>query len=906
MAVLGTKIHRPAPRRDLVPRARLTAPLDHDPTVRLVLVSAPAGFGKTTLLTQWLDARPVADGRVAWLSLDAADNDLRRFLEHLVAALGLTGGFDHAAELVGSMAPGEGAATAVLTSVVNELDLGDPHTTIALDDFHVIDSAEVHRAVTFLLDHLPPHAVLAVATRADPPLPLARLRARGELTELRAADLRFTQDEAADLLTGVTRFELTEHQVEALATRTEGWAAGLQLAGLSLRGLEQPTVDDFVTDFAGSHRFVLDYLVEEVLRHQPDVVSTFLLDTVVLDQLTGPLCDAVTGRTDGTALLDTLDRGNLFLVPLDDRREWYRYHHLFAEALRARLTAEDPERVPGLHRAASRWYAAHGHLEEAIRHALAGEDAGSAADLVERALPDLRRERRDAQLRDWLTALPDDVVRDRALLATYRAWTRLVAGDLDGVEAWLRQAEQALAANPPTPPPGASVAALEELRTLPATIAIYRASVAQARGDSSAAAAHARRALELTGPEDHMARGGALGFLGLSAWGRGDLVEAVDTFGEAVRSLGAAGDVSDELGGTVVLADMWLARGRPDEARRLHERALRLAEQHPGAALATLGDLHAGLADVLVEGGELDVADRHLAESRSLGDGASLLENRHRWFVANAALLGARGDLDGAVAALDRAEQVHLPGFFPDVRPIPARRARLNVAQGRLSDAWEWADERGVREIPEPGFLDEYDQLTLVRLLLAQHRTDPGPALLDEAETRLDRLVPGAQRGGREGSIVEIRLLRSMVLAARGSRVAAAAELAEALQTGVPRGLVRLFLDEGEPVVQLLDEVERHPTAGEHARTLRHAAYRKPLQDKATEATAALGGPNGLSEREVEVLRLLGSTLSGPEIARQLFVSVNTLRTHTKHIFTKLEVNTRRAAVERARELGLL
>jgi LuxR family maltose regulon positive regulatory protein len=890
MGVPGTKLRVPRSRRALVVRSRLTDRLRDrfraagDSVPRLVLVAAPAGFGKTTLLAQWLTAGEV---RVAWLSLDDGDADLRRFLTNLVAAVRVVApevGAE-AVELLESERTVQ--AEDVLVGLVDDLDALPGPTVIALDDYHVVDGADVHEAVTFLLDNLPPQVSLAVTTRADPPLPLSRLRARGELLEVRAADLRFTDTEATAFLNDVMGLGLEPQHVAALEERTEGWASGLQLAALAA-GAADP--GGFVEAFAGSHRFVLDYLVDEVLATQPTDVRAFLLDTSVLDDLSGPLCDAVTGRADGQHQLEALERANLFVVPLDDQRRWWRYHHLFAEALRARLAVDAPERVGRLHRSAAGWYAEHDRLPDAVRHALAGDDVERAADLVELAVPGMRQRREDRTMRAWLRALPEDVVRRRPLLATHLAWARLSEGDLDGLDRWLDAAEAALTSQParsPTGPAGARAARDQDLATLPAMIEVYRATAAQARGDVPETTARASRARDLAGPDDHFVLGAASGFVGLAGWAAGDLAAAAGTFAEAQHHIRAAGNVADALGMTVVLADIATGRGRPDEARRLLERALEAADAAHGPPLSTTGDLHVGLAVVLVEQGSLAEAEAHLQAAAELGERGSLLENRHRAYVARAALLRARGDLDGAVAALDEAQALFLPGYFPDVRPISSLRARTRIAHGRLADAHDWADQHGV--VLEHGdHLGEHDRLTLARLLVAERDR------LDDVVDVTERIAADAEAAGRGSSVVDAHVVRALAHSAQGDHEPALAALGEAVARGLPHGYRRLYLDEGAAMVELLEALGTESAATVLAAVARDEPVSRPRQADA------------LSDRELEVLRLLATELTGPEIAQRLYVSLNTLRTHTKHIFTKLDVSTRRAAVRRATERGLL
>jgi LuxR family maltose regulon positive regulatory protein len=914
--VLATKLFAPARRAQIVARPRLAERLDTtmEPGHRLTLVSAPAGFGKTTLLSDWLthlrQIRP--DVRSAWLSLDDGDNDLARLLTSLVAAL-RGAGLDVDGAAVES--PPTASVSAVLTALVNDItgageQTPDRRWILVLDDYHVIEAPEVHEAVTFLLDHLPEHLHLLVATRSDPPLSLSRLRTRGQLTEVRAADLRFTPAEAREFLNQVMGLDLTAADVRALDERTEGWIAGLQLAALSLRDI--PGRDDiavFIEAFTGSNRFVIDYLADEVLARQPAGVREFLLRTAVLDRLTGSLCDAVTGRVDGTPMLESLERGNLFLVPLDDHRSWYRYHHLFADVLRARLLAEEPGLVPGLHRRAGDWYAAHGLVADAVRHALAAEDFGRAAYLMEEALPNIRRGRQDSLLLSWVRSLPEPVVRRSPVLSIASAWSLMMAGNLDPVEGRLDDAERALAAGAHDEDLAAAWADTEDLRTAPATISVYRASLAQARGDVAGTMRHARTALALAGPEDHFVRGAAAGFLGLAVWAAGDVRQALSTFGDAVRSLHAAGNLVDELDTTVVLADMWVAAGRPGRARRLYEQALLSATGNGEPYPRATADLHVGLAELDGELDDLAGAEAHLETARVLAERGSITENRHRWSVAMAQLRAAAGDYEAAVLLLDRAETMYRPGSYPDIRPIAATRARVHIAAGDLSSATEWAHDRGVGVEDDPLYLREYEHLTLARLLLARHRAGQAPGTSPAAAVLglLDRMHGEATHAGRDGSLLEIRTMQALAHHANGDLARALAVLARSVaETPEPAGHVRLYLDEGAPMLALLRAAAGGHT--EEGAVLREHARR--LLDRAARTVGGVEPPqplvDRLSERELQVLRLLDSELTGPEIARELYISLNTLRTHTKRIFTKLGVTTRAAAVRRARERGLL
>ncbi len=889
--VLSTKLFIPLPRAPAVPRPLLVERLQSalGSSRKLTLVCAPAGFGKTTLLSEWIGEvrRRDPNVRVAWLSLDERDNDLSRFLTYLVAAL------QSADPTVGTDLPDALPVEATLTGLLNEVAQASHSFILLFDDFQLIEVAPIRDALTFLLNHLPSNLHIVIASRSDPTLPLARMRSRGELTELRAADLRFASNEATAFLNDVMGLALSPDDIAALETRTEGWIAGLQMAALSMR--DRSDIAGFIQAFAGSHRFIVDYLGEEVLQRQPDQVRRFLLGTAHLDRLSGPLCDAVTGRVDSTELLEALERDNLFIVPLDDRRQWYRYHHLFADVLRARSLREDADHVVTLHRLASEWHEAQDLQEEAVRHALAAADYDRAAGLIERALPAMRRSRQDATLLAWLAVMPDAFAEGRPVLSVYYAWSSLTSGDVDGAERRLDDAEFALAT---TGESHHDSVGSEELQMLPVTIAVYRASVSQARGDVAGTEMHARRALDLTQPGDHLGYGVAAGLVGLALWAKGEIGPAIQTFSDARTSLQTARHTADFLGSTVVMADMLVVQGRHGDARRAYEQALQVATAEGERSAA---DLHVGFGELCLEHGELAAAMQHLEASKALGEGASLPVIRHRWFLVMARIRHAEGDLDAAHELLREAESLYVRGFLPEIRPIHAMQARIAIAQGRLSDAAAWADQKGLSALDDVSYLHEYEHATLARLLIAQRRADPRRGSIPDLSGLLEHLLAAAEAQGRWGSVSEILLLQALASEAHGDLDFAMVPFARALAQTDPAGPVRLFLDEGPPVARLLNEAAQRGFATRYVHSLRIAsasAQHAPLSVQ----------PKGeaLSERELQVLRLLATDLSGPEIARELFVSLNTFRTHTKHIFAKLSVNSRPAAARRAHEQGML
>jgi len=884
----------------LVARLRLTECLDaglrngH----RLFLVVAPAGYGKTTLVADWLDKTRTAS---AWLSLDEGDNDPARFFTYLVAALQ---GLDlevgpSLLETFGATLP---SAEAVVYPLIHALAAVDRPILLSLDDYHVITAAPIHEAMVLLLRRAPPNLHLVVLTRVDPPFPLPRLRVRERMTEIRDRDLRFTPQEMAVFLNTLHGLNLPAEQIRALESRTEGWAAGVQLAALSLQGCSAEDASEFISAFSGSHHYIVDYLFEEVLSRQPEQVRQFLLQTSILERMCAPLCSAtLTGGAAGQggtgeagdapppaqAILETLERSNLFLVPLDDERCWYRYHHLFVGVLRGMLrSASRPDQIAGLHSRASDWYRHNGFVADAVHHALQAGDHGRAAEIVEENAWSMVMRGELDTLKKWIQALPGDSVSARPWLRIYYAWALFFA-ESEAAEAQLQAVEQQLEA-------GDGIALQAEMQCHTTAI---RAWIAYMRGDPDRAAVFSRQAIELCPQMDAAIRSGLMAILGDGCVARNDLPGSARAFAEAVDLARSSGNVMIEVVSRTSLGAINQAMGRLREAEGVFQEALQTATRN-GSPVA--GQAYACLARVYREWNDLASA-RLLAEK--------LIESSAMWGVVDslacghlflATILQAQDDIPGANQALAEASRV-MRQHPLEIRSVPwlgATRARLWLEQGKLADARHWAE---TRRLSADGKLDlrrEVEYLTLVRILLAEHN-------VDDAARLLSRLQRAMESTGRQGDLIAVLVLQAVVSYMQADTSSALAVLERAACLAHSEGYVRVFLDEGKPMESLLK------IATTKWRDHDLLAYARKLLASLTDegvppAEAQVPHMGVLSERELEVLRLVASGCSNKAIASELVIAIGTAKRHTANIFDKLDVRNRTEAVARARQLGLL
>jgi LuxR family maltose regulon positive regulatory protein len=901
--LLATKVCAPRPRPGLVPRQRLVERLVAGTQRELVLVCGPAGFGKSSLLADWAHR---GQRTVAWLSLDEDDNDPSQFWRHVAAALdvyrpGL------AEDVVAQLgAPSSSSFKTPVTVLINALAEAGDAVVLVLDDYHLIEEPAVHRSVEFLLEHLPSALRLVLASRADPPLPLARLRARGQLTELRAADLRFTAAESTELLRAAIGPELSDSAALALVDRTEGWVAGLQLAALSLRG--RSDVTGLVEAFSGNHRFVLDYLTEEILDRQDQQVREFLLETSVLERVSASLCDAVRGRTGSQQLLEEVERANLFLHPLDEARHWWRYHVLFADMLRAHLRRWDPHRVAALHGAAALWYERNDLPDQAIQHALSAGDGATAGRLIERHLEDqILRRNEAATLARWLVALPADVLDRRPRLRLGLAVAALMGGRLDEAERQLSVAEHAFehASLEPYEPSVGRTASI--LYNVPAMLATCRADLARQRGNAELAYRLAYQAEAHLEDADRVLGSIVRYNVAVADWMDGRLDDAERQLNDVVATRTASGERHLVLRASYNLGGVQQAQGQLGAALRTYRRGLEMASVH----LPSAGMAHVGLAEVLYERDDLDTALEHASVGVALCRELAYAPPLVTGLLILARIQQARGDPAAALDSVSMAESVQ-PQVINLRNPVAAATARLMLANGRVRDATHWVDAHGLVAEDEPTYQHEREYLVLARVLLATGDYGRAAALLQ----RWHVLAATQQR---TGSAIELLALQALAHAGAGDHPQALADLAEALVLGAPEGFVRTFADEGTTMAPLLSEllvgrrldhfvgtsvVPRGYLARLAAAFDRIGAPVLPAPRRG--AVAAPGLVEALSAREREVLALLAEGRSNLAIADELVITLDTVKRHVSHVLAKLAVDNRTQAVARARQLGLL
>ena len=886
---LRTKLYVPPLQSTWVSRMRLLKRMDEGFERKLTLISAPAGFGKTTLLVEWIHQKKIP---VAWFSVDKKDNDPVHFLIYVIAGLQtLEPGIGKAA-LTLLQSPQPPPLESILINLINDISCIPTNATLVFDDYHAVDAKPIHDLIAFLLDHLPEHMHLVMATRSDPPLLLARLRSQNQLTELRAADLSFTTNETADLFKKRLNLQISTNDIQLLETRTEGWIAGLQLAALSLHGRKDPS--NFLKTFKGDHRYIADYLTEEVLNRQPEQLRNFLLQTSILERLSASLCDAVTGQDNSRQVLNTLENANMFVIPLDEERCWYRYHHLFADLLEQRLRVKQGDLVAELHRRACQWFAKNGFKNEAVDHALIAQDYPQAAQLIEE-IAEIEWDRaRESRLLQWFKKLPDKRIDANPKLCIFYARELFKSGYLDNAEKRLHAAEHMLEST--------SISDVNKEGLL-GRIAVIRAYMSTRTGDLSRTIYFSSQALKLLPRRDLNWRSVAATTLGMG-YGSDKLVESQQAFVEAMKISKAAGNIYYHIFAGSCLGSIIFKRGKLKEAKDISRQLLRLAIENGIEQTGIVGSLYANLGLIFCEWNDIDEGIRLLnkgIELSELGRDPVILASCQ---VGLLRALMYRMDFAGAFKLMEnineRTGHFTLPPWITNT--ISALNVFFWLGSGKLNAALQWAQERGLSIDDYIDGSHELEYIALAHILITQNK-------LAEADRLLQRLIENAKAGDRVYMMIEMRLMRALIFKAKQDTAAALTELKFALSLAEPGGLIMIFVSKGKSVAELLEEIcavkKRDHDDTKAGFSLSYAKkIWSVFQAGTTPKIDGLMDP--ISERELEVLYLIAAGLSNREIADKLFISLNTVKTHTKNINSKLGVNSRIKAVARAKELGLL
>ncbi len=904
--LLTTKFYYPQPRPEHVRRPRLVARLNQSFRNKLALISAPAGYGKTTLLVEWISQIP--DARVGWLSLDEGDNDTARFLRYLMTAFqkAVPGAGERALEMLHSPRTGHAkplSLETIMTMLVNELEPVPDEIVLILEDYHAIQTQQIHEALAYLIEHMPANAHIVIGSRAEPPLPLSRLRGRGQLVELRTQDLCFTDQEAGEFLNQSMGLGLDAEKVTRLSARTEGWIAGLQMAAMSL--LNRDDVDSFIDAFTGSYRFIMDYLVEEVLQGQPEHIQEFLRYTCLLDRLCGELCGEVMdealnfeGRVgaglselNSASILKELDRANLFIMPLDDQQEWYRYHRLFADLLRKRLGLANPRLAPKIYARASQWFERNGNLSEAIELSFSSGDFERAGYLIEQAAEPIIRRSETGLFLSWAKKLPEAVIQIRPSVAIYYSLALLINNHkLEEVETWINHAKAAS-------PEGVLDGEANALRGL----------LTMLRGEIPRSIQLSRQALEDLPENQVLFRSLAADNLGMCYVLSGDMVSAIQAFEDVVRMARSSGNMMMEAAARSNLAGLKYLRGHLWAAWVDYQKILDMSTDSGGRRLPVAGKALSGMGELAREWNDLEAAVVYLSEA------LELLSNFVEigvvfCYLSLARVRQAQEDWESAWELLAKAQELAAgTRSIPiDDHLVEAAQARFWIQQGEYEQAQAWAqkwrlDENALTGIRKgansPGYeVLESEYITLARLYLAQGSPENALEILVSLQ-EID------EQKGRGRRLVEVLWLRALAYQVKGEMDSALSMLRQVLSLGRAEGYVRTFIDEGDSARQLLRQAVRQGIESEYATRLLAAMKSREGGDQRAVKTGLI---EPLSDREQEVLELVALGLSNPEIGARLVISLSTVKGHTANIYGKLGVNSRTQAVAKARQLGII
>lgn len=903
--ILKTKLYVPRLCSRVVVRPTLIDQINKNADCKLTVIAAPTGYGKSTLISEWATN---SNCPFVWVSLEEKDNDLIRFLSYFIAALqtiekdicqGILEMF-HSMDVIGM--------DSLLTAIVNEIEAVSTRFVFVLDDYHLIDNQEINEVLSFLLNHLPSTMRLVIITREEPLLSLASLRSKNQLIEIRTKDLRFTHSEAVAFFNQVMGIKLSDKDIKRLESRTEGWIAGMQLAAISLQ--KQKNIPEFVDSFSGSHNFIMDYLIEEVFSQLSEEIQAFLLQTSILNRLSGPLCDAITHNSSESSqlALEYLHNKNMFIVPLDNDRKWYRYHHLFLDLLRQKALKEYPFEcnkglnISELHSRASQWFENNGLINEAIHHAALGKDFERAAALIEMSWSEMDRNLQSGIWLSWVKKIPDEIVQLRPVLCVGYAWALLDSGAFEGCESRLKDAEKCieiLSKNKTQQTDVLNIVVVDEeqYKILPAIISAARGYLALVRGDVKTAIRHTKNALYLFPEGAYYNKDVITTILGLAQWTNGEIEEAFKTITKGIKN------VTMEIMVAVVLAELNIEQGKLDQAVMIYEKALLDTRKKKNVYQIPIASFYVGLGNIELIRGNLDHVEVLLQKSMEHAKQGALPNWQYKWYLLKAQLSKSKGRFDSALELYNKSEHYYFDDPLPDPYPLSALKVRILIKQGKIKTAKKWVKKQQLSIEDELNYLSEFEHITLVRVLIAEYRQFNNTNALSDAKQLIRRLLIEAVKGKRTGPVIELYILQALVEDLNGSLELALESLRIAIKLAETEQYIQIFIDEGIHMYLLLSKLTVDYVYSDYFSKLLETFKKMVALNESRHTQMAI---EPLTKREQEVLLLIVEGLSNREISERLFLALSTVKNYNQNLYEKLEVKNRTAAIKKARELGLI